>query len=331
MQNAAKSMDIEMTNPLAYKALVAEESRKNKAFKYLAVAMALVVLLILGAIVLSLLTGAVPVAKEFGIGFLFSKEWDPVQHIYGALPAIYGTLVTSAIALLLALPISLGIAVFLTELCPIKLRGPIGTAIELLAGIPSIIYGMWGLFILAPFLSEHVQPAMTEWFGDLWLIGPLFQGPPIGIGIMPASIVLAIMIIPFISSVMRDVFTVVPATLKESAYGLGATTSEVVWDIVLPYTRVGVVGAVMLGLGRALGETMAVTFMIGNANEINLSLFESGNSIASLLANEFAEAANPLHISSLITLGLILFVITFIVLAAARVMIAKAEKKEGVR
>ena len=288
MQNTTAA---EIAKPeLGYRNLVIAERKKNSAFKVVAISMAFVVLTVLGAIVISLISGAGPVYEHFGWRFLTSTTCDPVQHIYGALPAIYGTLVTSLIALLLALPVSFGIAVFLTELCPLKLRGPIGTAIELLAGIPSIIYGMWGLFILAPFLSEHLQPALTEWFGNLWLVGPLFQGPPIGIGIFPASIVLAIMIIPFISAVMRDVFAVVPATLKESAYGLGATTSEVVWDIVLPYTRVGVVGGVMLGLGRALGETMAVTFMIGNANNISVSLFESGNSIASLLANEFAEA-----------------------------------------
>ena len=289
------------------------------------------VLMVLVGIIVSLVVGATPAFREFGPGFITSVEWDPVNDKYGALIAITGTLVTSFIALLIAFPVSFGIALFLTEICPIWLRRPMGTAVELLAGVPSIIYGMWGLFVFAPIFADHVQPLLKGTLGHLPIIGKLFSGPMMGIGILTAGLILAVMIIPFISSVMRDVFEIVPAVLKESAYGLGCTKWEVVRKIVLPYTKTGVVGGVMLGLGRALGETMAVTFVIGNANTLSWSLFSAGNSISSTLANEFAEAANPLHVSSLFALALILFAITFIVLSAAKLMLAGMSRKEGVK
>lgn len=294
-------------------------------------AFALSVLLVLTGIIVSLIHGATPALQAFGPRFITTIEWDPVNDNYGALIAIVGTLVTSFIALLIAFPISFGIALFLTEICPVWLKRPLGTAIELLAGIPSIIYGMWGLFVFAPFFGDYVQPLLADVFGPLPLIGKLFQGPTIGIGMLSAGIILAIMIIPFIASVMRDVFEVVPPILKESAYGLGCTKWEVVRKIVLPYTSIGVVGGVMLGLGRALGETMAITFMIGNANHLSWSLFAAGNSIASTLANEFAEADTTLHVSSLFALGLILFAITFVVLSAAKIMLLGLKRREGVK
>ena len=289
------------------------------------------VLAVLVGIIVSLFIGAVPAFKEFGLGFITTVEWDPVNDKYGAAIAIVGTLVTSLIALLIAFPVSFGIALFLTEICPVWLRRPMGTAVELLAGIPSIIYGMWGLFVFAPLFADHVQPLLKSSLGNLPIIGQLFKGPMMGIGILTAGLILAIMIIPFIASVMRDVFEIVPAVLKESAYGLGCTKWEVVRKIVLPYTKTGVVGGVMLGLGRALGETMAVTFVIGNANKLSWSLFTAGNSISSTLANEFAEAQSPLHVSSLFALALILFIITFIVLSAAKLMLAGMSRKEGVK
>jgi phosphate transport system permease protein len=289
------------------------------------------VLLVLVGIIVSLVIGAVPAFKEFGLGFITTVEWDPVNDKYGALIAITGTLVTSFIALLIAFPVSFGIALFLTEICPTSLRRPMGTAVELLAGVPSIIYGMWGLFVFAPFFNDHVQPLLKATLGQLPILGKLFSGPTMGIGILTAGLILAVMIIPFISSVMRDVFEIVPAVLKESAYGLGCTKWEVVRKIVLPYTKTGVVGGVMLGLGRALGETMAVTFVIGNANELSWSLFAAGNSISSTLANEFAEASSKLHVSSLYALALILFAITFVVLSAAKLMLAGMSRKEGVK
>jgi len=292
---------------------------------------ALSVLLVLMGIIASLVHGSWPAFKEFGPSFITTVDWDPVNDKYGALIAIVGTLTTSGIALLIAFPISFGIALFLTEICPAWLKRPLGTAVELLAGIPSIIYGMWGLFIFAPFFAEYVQPELQETLGQLPGIGKLFQGPTIGIGILAAGIILSIMIIPFIASVMRDVFEVVPPILKESAYGLGCTKWEVVRKIVLPYTKIGVVGGVMLGLGRALGETMAITFVIGNANRLSWSLFAAGNSIASTLANEFAEADTPLHVASLFALGLILFAITFVVLSAAKLMLLGLKKKEGLK
>jgi len=289
------------------------------------------VLLALVGIIISLAIGAAPAFKEFGLSFISTVEWDPVEDKFGALIAIWGTLATSLIALAVAFPISFGIALFLTEICPVWLRRPMGTAVELLAGVPSIIYGMWGLFVFAPLFADHVQPLLKSTIGQLPVIGQLFQGPTMGIGILTAGLILAVMIIPFISSVMRDVFEIVPTVLKESAYGLGCTKWEVVRKVVLPYTRNGVVGGVMLGLGRALGETMAVTFVIGNAHELSWSLFSAGNSISSTLANEFAEAASPLHVSSLFALALILFAITFVVLSAAKLMLAGMSRKEGTK
>lgn len=290
---------------------------------------AALVMLILAGIVTALAFGAWPALREFGPGFVISDEWDPVGLQFGALIAIWGTLTTSLIALSIAFPVSFGIALFLTEICPASLRRPIGVAVELLAGVPSIIYGMWGFFYFAPLFGDYVQPLLAGTLGHLPLIGALFSGPMMGIGILTAGMILAIMIIPFISSVMRDVFEIVPPVLKESAYGLGCTKWEVVRRIVLPYTRTGVVGGVMLGLGRALGETMAVTFVIGNSHHLSLSLFAAGNSISSTLANEFNEAENALHVSSLFALGLILFAITFIVLALAKLMLLRMARQEG--
>ncbi|MDO8466202.1 MAG: phosphate ABC transporter permease subunit PstC [Gallionella sp.] len=287
------------------------------------------VLVLLVAIIASLIIGSMPAIRAFGFGFLLSSEWDPVNEQFGALIPIVGTLVTSAIALTIAIPVSFGIALFLTELSPRVLRRPLGVAIELLAGIPSIIYGMWGLFVFAPLFADHVEPWLNDHMGTMPFIGPFFSGPPMGIGVLTAGIILAIMVIPFIASVMRDVFEIVPTLLKESAYGLGATTWEVMWRVVLPYTRIGVVGGIMLGLGRALGETMAITFVIGNAHELSKSLLMPGNSIASALANEFTEAYGELYTSALIELGLILFFITFVVLSLARYMLYKLGKREG--
>ena len=292
---------------------------------------ALTVLLALLGIIVSLAIGAAPAFREFGPGFITSSEWDPVEDRYGALIAIWGTVATSVIALLVAFPISFGIAMFLTEICPAWLRRPMGTAVELLAGVPSIIYGMWGLFVFAPLFADHVQPLLQNTLGALPVIGQLFQGPMMGMGILTAGLILAIMIIPFIASVMRDVFDIVPAVLKESAYGLGCTKWEVVRKVVLPYTRNGVVGGVILGLGRALGETMAVTFVIGNAHQLSSSLFMPGNSISSTLANEFGEALPGLHSSSLFALGLILFAITLVVLTGAKLMLMGMSRAEGTK
>jgi phosphate transport system permease protein len=287
------------------------------------------VLALLLAIIVSLIIGSLPAIHAFGFKFFSSAEWNPVTEEFGALVPIVGTLATAGIALLIAIPVSFGIAIFLTELSPRWLRRPLGIAIELLAGVPSIIYGMWGLFVFAPLFGDYVEPWLNNNLGHLPFIGPLFSGPPMGIGVLTAGIILSIMVIPFIASVMRDVFDVVPTLLKESAYGLGATTWEVMWDIVLPYTKIGVVGGIMLGLGRALGETMAVTFVIGNAHELSKSLLVPGNSIASALANEFTEAVGDLYTSSLIELGLILFFITFVVLSLARLLLYKLAQREG--
>lgn len=289
---------------------------------------AFLVFAILAGIVATLLFGSLPAIKAFGFGFLVSPEWNPVTERFGALVPIIGTLATSAIALLIGIPVSFGIALFITEMSPRWLKRPLGIAVELLAGIPSIIYGMWGLFVFAPAFA-NVEPWLTERLGDAALIGPLFQGPPMGIGMLTAGLILAIMVIPFIASVMRDVFEIVPPMLKESAYGLGATTWEVVWHVVLPYTKIGVVGGIMLGLGRALGETMAVTFVIGNAHELSASLLMPGNSISSALANEFTEAVGPLYTSALIELGLLLFLITFIVLSLSKLLLMQLSKREG--
>ncbi|MEJ2107556.1 MAG: phosphate ABC transporter permease subunit PstC [Acidiferrobacteraceae bacterium] len=287
------------------------------------------VLLIVVAILMSLIIGAWPALSKFGFGFLGSKQWNPVTEQFGAAVAIFGTLVTSAIALIIAIPVSFGIAVFITELAPTWMKRPVGTAIELLAAIPSIIYGMWGLFVFVPVFSEHVQPWMTDHLSWIPFLGALVDGPPMGIGIFTAGLILAVMILPFITAVMRDVFEIVPSVLKESAYGLGATTWEVVRSVVLPYTKVGVVGGIMLGLGRALGETMAVTFVIGNAHEISSSLFMPGNTISSTLANEFTEAVGETYTASLIALGLVLFLITFIVLALAKLLLLRLTAREG--
>ena len=292
---------------------------------------ALLVLVTLLAIVGSLIYGAWPTITQVGPKFLVDGAWDPVRSLFGGLAPLWGTIITATIAMVIAVPVSFGIAIFLTEMCPPVLKRPLGTAVELLAAIPSIIYGMWGLFIFAPLFGEYVQPALTATVGKLPVVGILFQGQPIGIGVLSAGIILSVMVIPFTASVMRDVFETTPAILKESAYGLGATTWEVMWNVVLPYTKTGVVGGVMLGLGRALGETMAVTFVIGNAYNISLKLFEPGNSIASSLANEFNEASDPLHLSALISLGLVLFLLTFCVLAASRWMLASLTKREGKR
>ncbi|TWO81566.1 phosphate ABC transporter permease subunit PstC [Denitratisoma oestradiolicum] len=291
---------------------------------------ALGTLLLLAGIILSLVMGAMPALERFGFAFLWTGDWNPPMERFGALIPIYGTLATSAVALVIAVPVSFGIALFLTELSPPWLRRPLGIAIELLAGIPSIVYGMWGLLVFAPLFSQHVQPLLAATLGQLPLVGTLFSGAPLGIGILSAGIILAVMTIPFIASVMRDVFEVTPVMLKESAYGLGCTTWEVVWNVVLPYTKVGVVGGIMLGLGRALGETMAVTFLIGNMNFFNgFSLFLPGNSIASALANEFAEAESPVYTASLIELGLILFLITLVVLTLSKLLLLKLSAQEG--
>jgi phosphate transport system permease protein len=304
----------------------------DAAFALAARAAAIFTLCLLLGIIGSLVVGAWPAIHEYGLGFFTSTAWDPVQNQYGGLVMIYGTLMTSFIALLIAVPVSFGIAVFLTELSPAWLKRPLGIAIELLAAVPSIVYGMWGLLVFGPILSEYVQQPLQALTEGVPYLGAFFSGPPVGIGILSAGIILAIMVIPFIASVMRDVFEVTPPLLKESAYGLGSTTWEVVYKVVLPYTKTGVVGGIMLGLGRALGETMAVTFVIGNMNQLNsLSVFEAANSITSALANEFAEAGEGLHQASLIYLGLILFFITFVVLAFSKVLLARLKKSEGAR
>jgi len=301
----------------------------DAVFRTLTFLFALLVLLILGGVIVALVEGAIPALRTFGFSFVFSEVWNPVTEKFGALAPIYGTLVTSAIAMLIGIPVALGVAVFITEICPLWLKRPLATMIELLAAIPSIIYGIWGLFVFAPFVQQYVQPAIIDTLGQVPGIGALFAGPPLGIGVLTAGFILAIMVLPFISSIMRDVFETVPAILKESAYGLGATRSEVVRQIVLPYTRIGVVGGIMLGLGRALGETMAVTFVIGNAHRISASILQPGTTISASLANEFTEAFGDLYRSSLIALGFILFVITFIVLAIAKLMLLRLQKRAG--
>ena len=303
----------------------------DAAFEWLTRCFAFLVFSILAAILVSLAVGSVLTLEKYGVGFIWSADWDPVQEKFGALIPIFGTLVTSIIALLIGVPVSFGIALFLTELSPTWLKRPLGTAIELLAAIPSIIYGMWGLFVFSPVFQSHIQPLLIKALGPIPLVGALFEGPPIGIGMLTAGLILSIMVIPFITAVMRDVFELVPPMLKESAYGLGASTWEVVWKVVLPYTKVGVVGGVMLGLGRALGETMAVTFVIGNAHRLSISLMAPGNSIASALANEFTEAVGDLYFSALIELGLILFLITTIVLALSKFLLMQLARQEGER
>ncbi|WP_423837580.1 phosphate ABC transporter permease PstC [Variovorax terrae] len=328
---AGRGQPRDMTNPPPVKS-VRLGPWADRLFGWAAKGAALLTLALLVGILLSLVVGAWPAIEKYGLSFLTRSVWDPVQNDYGGLVMIYGTLATSFIALLIAVPVSFGIALFLTELSPAWLKRPLGTAIELLAAVPSIVYGMWGLLVFGPILATYVQQPLQSLFNGVPVLGALVSGPPVGIGILSAGIILAIMIIPFIASVMRDVFEVTPALLKESAYGLGSTTWEVVFKVVLPYTKAGVIGGIMLGLGRALGETMAVTFVIGNMNQFNSpSLFEAANSITSALANEFAEAASGLHQAALIYLGLVLFFITFVVLSLSKILLARLKKNEGAK
>jgi len=305
------------------------DARADRGFRWLVTGAGIFVLVSLAAAALSMLWGGREAFQKFGLGFLWSTSWDPVGQQFGALVPIYGTIVTALIAMIIAIPVSFGIAMFLTEIAPKWLRGPVGAAIELLAGIPSIIYGMWGLFVLVPVLSEKVYPWVDAHLGQWPLVGMFFAGPPLGLGMGTAGLVLAIMVIPFISSVMREVFLTVPGRLKESSYALGSTRWEVVWDVVLPYTRSAVIGGIFLGLGRALGETMAVTFVLGNAHELTASLLMPGNSIAATIANEFAEADSETYRSALIALGFVLFLVTFVVLSVARLMLRQLSKREG--
>jgi phosphate transport system permease protein len=301
----------------------------DRTFRFLTETAAIAVLVLLAGVMLSLVHGSLPAWRTFGLDFLFTEKWNPVTEKFGALAPIYGTLVTSAIAMFIGVPISIGIAIFLTEICPQSLRRTIGVAIELLAGIPSIIYGIWGLFVFAPFFQAYVQPGLIDTFAGVPLLNQLFAGPPYGIGMLTAGLILAIMVLPFITSITREVFETVPPVLKEAAYGIGCTRWEVLRRVVIPYTRVGIIGGVMLGLGRALGETMAVTFVIGNAHKIATSLMAPGTTISAAIANEFTEAVGDLYTSSLIALGLILFFITFVVLAIARLMLMRIERKAG--
>jgi len=301
----------------------------DSSFRVMTLGAALVVLALLVGVAVSLFIGAWPAFSHFGIGFLFSDSWSPPKERFGAAAAIYGTVVTAIIAMVIGVPVGMGIAVFLTELCPPTLRRPIGIAIELLAGIPSIIYGIWGVYYFKPFMQAYLQPFLISTLGAIPGVGALFAGPPLGYGIFTAGLVLAVMILPFVTAISRDVFETVPTVLKEAAYGVGATTFEVVGSIVIPYTRVGVIGGVMLALGRALGETMAVTFVIGNATHISTSILSQGTTISAMIANQFADADPGLFTSSLLALGFILFIITFLVLAAARFMLSRLEVKAG--
>ena len=301
----------------------------DRTFKYVTIAAAGVILLILALIALTLVNKSTPVLREEGLSFFTERRWAPSKEVYGALSFIFGTAMTAVIAVVLAVPVSIGIALFLTDIAPRWIRGPVGIAIELLAAIPSIIYGMWGLFVFAPFMAEHVQPRLTETLGGWPLIGPIFSGPPIGIGMLTAGIVLGIMIIPFIAAVARDVFNAVPAALKESAVALGSTRWEVLSRVTLPYARSAIIGAIFLGLGRALGETMAVTFVLGNAHDLSLSLLMPSNSIAAAIANEFTEADTELYRSALIALAFLLFVVTFIVLSVAKLLLARLNRSHG--
>lgn len=320
MTSTSVSTDLELQ--------ASRDARKDAAFQLILALTAVFVLIALAAAALSMLWGGRAVLAQEGLSFFFSTDWNPVEDKYGALVPIYGTLVTAAIAMLIAVPASFGIAYFLTELAPEWMRSPVGSAIELLAGIPSIIYGMWGLFVLVPMMTEHVTPWLNDNLGTLPLIGPLFRGPPLGIGMLTAGLVLAIMVIPFIASIMREVFLTVPSRLKESAYALGSTRWEVVRDVVVPYTRTATVGGIFLGLGRALGETMAVAFVVGNTVRFSPSLLEPGTTIAALIANDFAEATETYR-SALLLLGFVLFMVTFVVLAAARLMLSRLARKEG--
>jgi len=328
MDTAASSNPKDQSRPAAAKG---RGQILDALFSGLSRLCALAVLFIIAAILISLFMGAWPAFKKFGPAFLVSAEWNPVTEEFGALVSIYGTLVTTLIAMITGVPVSFGIAIFITELCPLWLKRPVGTAIELLAAIPSIIYGMWGLFVFAPFFADHMEPWIADNLGRLPGMGFLFDGPPLGIGVLTAGIILGIMVIPFMAAVFRDLFEVVPPVLKESAYGIGATTWEVLKKIVLPYTKAGVVGGIMLGMGRALGETMAVTFVIGNADRLEFSLLMPGNTISSSLANQFTEAVGEMYTSSLIALGLILFVITFLVLSAAKFLLIRLTAMEGSR
>jgi len=310
------------------KALASFKLRDN-AFHLLTLASAWTVLVLLGGVIASLVIGSLPSIRAFGLSFYTTEAWNPVTGKFGAMAPMYGTVVTSLIAMALAVPSALGIAIFLTELCPYMLRRPISIAIELLAGIPSIIYGIWGLFVFAPFLQKHVQPILIKAFADVPVFSTLFAGPPYGIGVLTAGIILAIMVLPIVTAITRDVFETVPPVLKEAAFGMGCTTWEVVRSVVIPYTRMGIIGGIMLGLGRALGETMAVTFVIGNAHRIAASLFAPGTTISATIANEFTEAVGDLYTSALIQLGLTLFAITFVILAIARYMLMRMNIKEG--
>jgi len=319
-----------MTSPAEYLVrLDRRDTRTDRFFQLVVFGCAVFVLVALLGAALSMLLGGREAFAAFGWKFLWSNVWDPVQKQFGALVPIYGTLVTALLAMVFAVPISFGIAIFLTEIAPVWLRLPIASAIDLLAGIPSIIYGMWGLFIFVPFMGAHIDPWLNDHLGTLPMIGGLFRGPDVGLGMMTAGVVLAIMVIPFIAAVMREVFSTVPSTLKESAYALGSTTWEVVWHVVLPYTRSAVTGGIFLGLGRALGETMAVTFVLGNTHRLSASLLEPGNSIAATIANEFTEADSSVYLSSLIAIGFLLFVVTFVVLAVARLMLHRMARLEG--
>jgi phosphate transport system permease protein len=312
---------------IPFKLQLRREARSEHLFRFLTMTAALLVLALLAGVLLALLYGGWPALRTFRFGFLTTTIWNPVTDQFGALAPLYGTVVTSLLAMLLAVPLAFGIAIFLTETCPMWLRSPISTCIELLAAVPSIVFGIWGLFVLAPVLQHTVQPWLIDTFGDIPGFGKLFRGPPYGIGLMTAGFVLAVMVLPFITSVMREVFLATPRSLKEAAYGLGATQWEVIWDVVLPNARAGVVGGIMLGLGRALGETMAVTFVVGNAHRISGSLLAPGTTISASIANEFTEAVGKLYTSSLIALGLLLFVLTFIIIAAARLLLLRLEAR----
>jgi len=328
-QTSLASPELAARPPTPLRASRSQSRLGDRLFKLVAVAAAGLVLLSLGAAALSMLYGGIPAFRKFGFGFLTSSVWDPVAQNFGAFVPIYGTLVSSTLAMLLAIPVSFGIAVFLTEVAPTWLRTPVAAAVELLAGIPSIIYGMWGLFVFAPIMGDYVEPWLNNVIGPVPLLGALFTGPPLGIGMLTAGIILGVMVIPFISSVMRDVFSLVPGSLREAAFALGATRWEVIRGVVVPYTRTAVVGGIFLGLGRALGETMAVTFVLGNAHDFYTSLLQPGNSIAAAIANEFTEADSPIYVSSLIALGFVLFVVTFIVLALAKLMLLRLARREG--
>ncbi len=325
---AIPGADVEQAEARLAKVLAGFKFR-NFAFHLLTLAAAWAVLLLLGGVIVSLMIGALPSIRAFGLNFYTTEVWNPVTEKFGAMAPVYGTVITSFIAMAIAVPSAFGVAIFLTELCPFPLRKPISIAIELLAGIPSIIYGIWGLFVFAPFLQQYVQPYLIALFAHAPLLSTLFAGPPYGIGMLTAGIILAIMVLPIVTSISKDVFETVPAVLKEAAYGTGCTTWEVVRSVVIPYTRVGLLGGVMLGLGRALGETMAVTFVIGNAHKIKASLFAPGTTISATIANEFTEAVGDLYTSSLVQLGLILFLLTFIILAISRYMLMRLNIQEG--